>query len=169
MKPFLRSKLVLTVTTLVLIAAGTLTMLPRQQAAHAASGDWPTLLANNARTGFNGVETIINPTTAPHLKLRWTHSTAARITAEPIEANGMVYWGSWDGVEHASRLSDGTDVWTANLGAMTASCSHLPHGVMSTATVASVAINGVTTPVVFVGGGNNNFYALNANSGAIIW
>ena len=39
MKPFLKSKLVLTVTTLVLIAAGTLTMLPRQQAAHAASGD----------------------------------------------------------------------------------------------------------------------------------
>ena len=169
MKPFLKSKLVLTVTTLVLIAAGTLTMLPRQPAAHAASGDWPALLANNGRTGFNGAETIINPTTAPNLKLHWTHSTAGRITAEPIEANGMVYWGSWDGVEHASRLSDGTDVWTANLGAMTGSCSHQPHGVVSTATLAPVSINGVTTPVDFVGGGNNNFYALNASTAATIW
>jgi polyvinyl alcohol dehydrogenase (cytochrome) len=82
----------------------------------------------------------------------------------------MVYWGSWDGLEHASRLSDGTDVWTANLGTSTSNCSSLPFGVTSTANISSVPIGGVTTPVDFVGGGGNaTFYALNANTGAIIW
>ncbi|SRR5216684_2175225 len=60
--------------------------------AGATSGDWPTFLGNNARTGFNAAETIINPKTAPHLKLHWTHSTSSQISAEPVEVNGMVYW-----------------------------------------------------------------------------
>src|SRR5713101_4665851 len=62
--------------------------------AGATSGDWPTFLGNNARTGFNGAETIINPSTAHNLKLHWTQTVKARISAEPVEANGMVYWGA---------------------------------------------------------------------------
>ena len=123
MKPFLKSKLVLTVTTLVLIAAGTLTMLPRQQAVLAASDNWPTYMGNNERTSFNGAETTINPTSALHLKLHWKHKAAGRVTTQPIEANGLVYWGSWDGLEHATNPATGVDVWTANLGQSTATCS----------------------------------------------
>lgn len=137
---------------------------------HAASGDWSTFLANNERTGYNGAETIINPRTAPNLKLRWKHKAGGTISTQAIEANGMLYWGSWDGYEHASRLSDGTIIWTTNLGQTTDfSCSPPTLGVASTATVATISINGTMTPVVFVGGGNGNFYALNATTGAIIW
>src|SRR5256885_15567578 len=159
MKPFLRSRFVVALITLVVITAGSVALFPPQQSAHAAAGDWPTFLAGDTRSGFNGAETIINPTTASQLKLHWTHSTTLQISAEPVEANGMVYWGSWDGLEHASRVSDGTDVWTANLGAVTGNCSHKPHAVVSTATIAQVTINGVLTPVDFVGGGNNTLYA----------
>ncbi len=169
MKSLLRSRLVVALITLVVIAVGTVSLFPRQQPAHAAAGDWPTFLAGDTRSGFNGAETIINPSTASQLKLHWIHSTALQISAEPVEANGMVYWGSWDGIEHASRLSDGTDVWTTHLGAVTGNCSHKPHGVVSTATIAQVTINGVLTTVDFVGGGNNTLYALNASTGAIIW
>ena len=145
-------------------------IMPRQAAkAKTRAGDWPTFLESNARTGYNGAESIINPKTAPNLKIHWQNMAVGAISAQPIEANGMVYWGSWDGLEHASRLSDGKDVWTANLGQTQGDCVQRPRGVLSTATVASVKIGGKATPVVFVGGGDVQLYALNANTGAVIW
>jgi len=140
----------------------------RHQPARAQSGDWPTFLGNVGHTSFNGAETIINPSTAPNLKLLWSHKAGGSISTQPIVADGMLYWGSYDGLEHASSLSDGNDIWTANLGQST-DCRRQIHGVLSTATVASVLIRGVTTAVVLVGGGDANLYALDANSGAIIW
>lgn len=137
--------------------------------AYAKSGDWPTYMANNGRSGFNGAETIINPKSAPNLKLHWKIRAAGRVTTQPIVANGLVYWGSWDGLEHATNPTTGTDIWTANLGQSKPNCSKTKHGVLSSAAVTSVAIGGVTTPIVFVGGGNANLYALNANTGAVIW
>jgi len=191
MKGFLKPKLILPLVTVVLLTAaiavpllsGSISRLPtalsilsRQRTAHAASGDWPTFLFNRARSGFNGSETVINRNTAPHLKVHWTRKVGSSsngsniISAEPVEANGMIYWGDWGGVEHASRLSDGTDVWTAQLGTSTCSGGHTPRGVTSTATIATELIGGVSTPVNYVGGGANaTFYALNANTGAVIW
>ncbi len=164
------ARLFLTLMVVVMIGVGTFTMLTRHQAAHAATGDWQTFLFDNTRSSYNPAETIINRTTAAHLKLHWTRTIAAKISAEPIEVNGIAYWGSWDGLEHASRLSDGTDIWAANLGTTTGSCSTQPNGVASTANISSVPIGGVTTAVDFVGGGGNaTFYALNATTGAVIW
>ncbi len=156
---------------LLLIAFLALGPLRNAPAAGTTTTTWPTYLANNAHTSFNGAETVINPTTAPNLKLLWVHAFknyTNRITTQPIIANGMVYWGSWDGREHASRLSDGTDVWTANLG-QTQDCRSGNLGVLSTATIATISIGGTSQPVDFVGGGDNNLYALNANSGAVLW
>ena len=134
-----------------------------------SSGNWPTYLINNARSGFNGAETIINPTTAPKLKLHWTYTASGAISTQPVVVNGLIYWGSWDGDEHATNLS-GTQVWATNLGQTTDSnCTPPTVGVASTATVASVVINGTATLVDLVGGGNGQFYALNASTGAIIW
>ena len=170
MKRILRSPLVLTLIALILIGVGHFIVPARQQTVQAASGNWSTFLFDNTRSGFNGAETIINRQTAPNLKVHWTHTNSSTVSAEPVEANGLLYWGSWDGVEHASRLSDGTDVWTAPLGTSVGSCVTTPHGIASTATIASEVIGGVTTPVDYVGGGGNaTFYALNANTGAIIW
>src|SRR5439155_4087895 len=119
MKCFLKPKLILPLVTVVLLTAaiavpllsGSISRLPtalsilsRQRTAHAASGDWPTFLFNRARSGFNGSETVINRNTAPHLKVRWTRMVGSNgshiISAEPVEANGMIYWGDWGGVEH---------------------------------------------------------------------
>jgi polyvinyl alcohol dehydrogenase (cytochrome) len=41
--------------------------------------------------------------------------------------------------------------------------------VASTATVGTITVNGTATEAVFVGGGDGNFYALNASTGAVIW
>lgn len=136
--------------------------------AWAASGDWPTYVFDNGRSGFNGSETIINSLTAANLKLKWIHTTASTISTQPTVANGVIYWGSWDGYEHATNL-DNSKLWALNLGTSAAACSQSPIGVASTATIATVPINGIMTSVDFVAGGNVTFYAINAKTRAVIW
>src|ERR1700730_4160032 len=82
---------------MVLVVTGVV-MYPKQPA-HAVSTDWPTFLGNNGRTGYNSIETAINPTTASSLKLNWKGTAPGKISSQPVVANGLVYWGSWDGVE----------------------------------------------------------------------
>src|SRR5690348_13760246 len=148
--------------------------LPLTGAGAQASGDWPTYLDNGARTGFNGAETIITPTTAPSLTLRWADHAGGPISAEPVVANGVVYYGSFDGHEYAVDAATGDPVWQSPpyLGQSTtgSGCnSPLTVGVASTATVGTITVNGTPTQAVFVGGGDGNFYALDASTGAVIW
>ncbi len=137
--------------------------------AKASSSNWVTYMGNNERSGFNAAETVINPSSVQNLKLHWKLKAAGKVSTQPVAANGFVYWGSWDGLEHATNPATGTDAWTVNLGQSSSMCDQTVHGVLSTATVASVSIGGVTTPVVYVGGGNAHLYALNANTGSVIW
>lgn len=160
-------------SSLAFIIAGFIVMIPRSEPAYAAAGDWSTYLGNNKRSGFNMAETTINVTSAPNLKLHWSYQAGGyisvnSISVQPVEANGLVYWGSWDGIEHATNLN-GAQVWQTGLGyTYDQQCNNLV-GVASAATVAPLTIGGIVTPVLFVGGGNGNFYALNANTGTIIW
>jgi polyvinyl alcohol dehydrogenase (cytochrome) len=137
-------------------------------AARAQARDWSTFLWDDGHSGFNSTETVITPASAPNLKVHWSIQAAGHVSAQPIVANGMLYWGSYDGLEHASSLVNGTDIWTANLGQAT-DCRGRVNGVLSTPTVASALIGGVMTPVVIVGGGDAKLYALNADTGKPIW
>jgi hypothetical protein len=93
--------------------------IPTMLKARAASGDWTTYMADNGRSGYNPTETVINPSTAPLLKLKWIHTTAGTISTQPVEANNLIYWGSWDaGNEHATSLTN-AHVWTNQLGTTT--------------------------------------------------
>ena len=131
-------------------------------------GDWSTYLLDNEHTGFNEAETTINPTTAPQLKLHWMYHAKDAISTQPVVAYGMIFWGSWDGLEHGTDLN-GHEVWSVNLGTTSHKQCNPTIGVASTAAVAPVTIDGITTQVVFVGGGNAHFYALNASNGQILW
>jgi glucose dehydrogenase len=147
------------------VAAG----LPLSGAEAQAAGDWPTYLNNEGRTGFNGVETVITPSTAPSLIRLWAGHAGGAVSAEPVQAGGVVYYGSWDGHEYAVDAGTGTQLWQSPyLGQSSpATCTSPPTvGVASTATVGSITVNGAATQVVFVGGGDGNFYALNASTGA---
>jgi outer membrane protein assembly factor BamB len=77
----------------------------------------------------------------------------------------MVYLGSWDGNEHAYDLT-GSQIWTTKLGT-THSCGAVI-GIASTATAAVIKRDGVSTPALFVGGGDGKFYALDALKGTIL-
>lgn len=146
----------------------TLVMNMSATSVFAQSTDWPTFMGSNARTDYNSSETAITRKTAPNLKLHWSVKAGGAVSTQIIEANGLLYWGSGDGLEHATNPSTGIDVWTTNLGQTSGKCVQ-NQGVTSSATVANVNLNGQMTPVAFVGGGNAQLYALNGNTGAIIW
>ena len=102
----------------------------------AIAGNWPTYMANREHSGFNETETIINATSVPNLKVHWTFKGGGMIFSQPVIANRMVYWGSWDGYEHATNLNGGS-IWQQNLGQTTSNCgTTAPYGVISTAAVA---------------------------------
>jgi len=127
-----------------------------------SAGDWTTYGNNNARTNFNPAETTITPSTAPLLKQKWDHLAGNGVSDQAVTMNGVVYWGSWDGYAHATNISNNARIWSTFIGRTTdSSCNPPQVGVASTPTV----VGGV----VFVGGGNANFYALNASNGSIIW
>ena len=106
MKGYIRSKCIEFLMALVIITISSFTLLPRPQVAYASAGDWPMYLLGAQRSGFNSSETIINPSTASSLKVHWSRLVTSQISVEPVEvaALGMVYWGSWDGLEHGSRI-----------------------------------------------------------------
>ena len=131
----------------------------------AAAGDWTAYVNNQQRTGFNNAESTISTSNVSNLAVKWSQYTAKGISDQPIEVGGVVYWGSWDGYFHAFTTSGG-HVWDTQIGTTTdASCDPTETGVASTA---AFGMSG-STPAIFVAGGNAHFYALNANTGAILW
>lgn len=132
-------------------------------------GDWPGYLLGNG--SYNAGETRITNQTVPALHQVWTEHAQGGVTAQPVVVDGVVYWGSWDGYEHATTI-DGRRVWSTFLGVNNDAadgCDPDSAGVASTATIAPLTINGQTMLVDLVGGGDSSLYALNAANGHILW
>ncbi len=66
------------------------------------SNDWTGYLRGGDHSGINKNEANINPNTAPQLKLHWVAPADNRIFSQPVVSNGLIYWGSGDGLEHAT-------------------------------------------------------------------
>ncbi|MEO7002618.1 MAG: hypothetical protein ABI274_12590, partial [Ktedonobacterales bacterium] len=139
----------------------------------ANSSNWTTYGFNNGRSNYNPHETVITPTTAPTLKVQWRNQTVGRMTSQALVSNGAVYWGTWDGYEHAVTTSN-APLWSTFLGTSILGCSAATKpptsgtvniGVADTGTLATVN----NLPMLFVAGGDSAFYALNAQTGAILW
>src|SRR5712691_6424937 len=136
----------------------TLVVAPLTRAA-----DWPMYLGDVTHNGFAAGESVINAQTAPSLAVKWSVPTSSTISVQPTVAGGRVYWGTWDGHERATTRS-GAPVWTASLGTTNGGCGGT-YGILSSATVATIG-RGET---VFVGGGDGQFYALDAATGTVVW
>jgi polyvinyl alcohol dehydrogenase (cytochrome) len=83
--------------------------------------------------------------------------------------DGVVYWGDWNGIEHATTTS-GKSLWATSIGVAPrpAACPFKQLGTIGVVSSATVGkINGKTA--LWVGGGNGSMYALNASTGAVIW
>ena len=125
------------------------------------AADWPSYGHDAQRTGVSA-DTTLSPANASQLTVRWKFKTGGVIASSPTVVNGVAYVGSWDGYEYALNAANGTLIWRTNLGITSApNCNPTAAGVTSVATVQ----NGV----VYVGGGDAYWYALNASTGAVLW
>ncbi|WP_165423679.1 PQQ-binding-like beta-propeller repeat protein [Ktedonosporobacter rubrisoli] len=146
--------------------------MPLGLTAQAAATNWPTFMGSNAHTGYNASETVLTASVARQVKVHWKDHAGGSISSQPVIVNGAIYWGSWDGYEHATDLN-GHQRWQTFLGKTTPpasqGCTPASAGVSGTATVADISIKGHMTPVVLVSGGNSHFYALDATNGKVLW
>ena len=126
-----------------------------------AAGDWPMYLQNVARHAANAYEHLISVKNAPHLIRHWVNQTGGPIAAQPVESDGKVYFGSWDGYEYAANVTTGNVTWKTFLGQTQCGRHGASYGVSSTPTVQ----NGV----VYLGGGGPYWYALSAATGKVLW
>src|SRR5438046_2592411 len=81
----------------------------------ASAEDWTTYLGDSWRTSFNAAESILTPSNVAQLKLKWSQFAADGVSVQPVEANDVVYWGSWDGYEHAFTTA-GVHLWDTQIG-----------------------------------------------------
>jgi outer membrane protein assembly factor BamB len=161
------------VTPMVLLLSGALvpvdTGIPSHSAPRAvlvpqqpAPGDWPAYLHDAARSSSNTADHSLNVTSAANLTLRWKFTTNGTVAASPIVVRGTVFIGSWDGYEYALNASTGAEQWATFIGkSVKSTCMPPALGVTSTATWHQ--------GVVYVGGGDGYWYALNARNGSILW
>ena len=107
--------------------------------------NWATYLNNNGRSGYDGLNAL-TPSLAPKLLQHWKYQAGSPISTQPVVFNGAIYWGSWDGYEHASDLN-GKELWKTNLGKTThgSFCQPSSVGIASTATITTLLIGGKST------------------------
>lgn len=165
-------------TGLLALAAGSLALLvpalgqsnASQSSTGGSSSTTPVLTTTTTtRGGTPAAEVQRVPSSPAMLTPAWTARAKGPVTVQPTLDAGVIYWGSWDGYEHATSAS-GTQLWRTFLGTTQApQCNPAQAGVASAASVGTVTVNGKPTRLIFVGGGDAQLYALDAHSGAIVW
>ncbi len=114
---------------------------------------------------MNGVadgEMTISRDTASRFQLRWSRKLNGPIGSAPSIAHGKVYIGDWGGFEWALDAATGDVIASADLGKTSAGhCNPAVLGISS-----SPAIEGKT---VYLAGGDDGFYALDADNLSIKW
>ncbi|HEX8994998.1 MAG TPA: PQQ-binding-like beta-propeller repeat protein [Ktedonobacterales bacterium] len=141
--------------------AATVALAHGNSAAYSIYDDWPMYQHDIQRSGASGAA-IIGPMDMPQLRPQWTYQTGSGLVAEPAIVSGVAYVGSWDGYEYAINTSTGQVIWKTFLGTTSVpGCFPFNAGVSSSATVQ----NGM----VYVGGGDSYWYALNASDGTVAW
>ena len=97
------------------------------------------------------------------LRPDWTVQTRGSIGARPVERNGVVFAGSWDGREYAIRARTGRVLWKRSLGTTSSErCAHYKTIGITSAPIFSGGL-------AFLGGGNAYGYALDTATGRVRW
>jgi polyvinyl alcohol dehydrogenase (cytochrome) len=150
-----------------LIAGGLLVVLAgcSEEGAPAKPAAATAYLGNLARTGFYGPQSAPELNAVQSLKLAWILKAGDTISSQPVVANGLLYWGSWDGYEHAATLN-GSESWRTYVGRTPDTVCSPPSAGPAGAAIATTS-NG--KPVLYIGGGNADVLALNALTGEVIW
>lgn len=123
--------------------------------------DWPMYLADPERSA-GSTETILSTANVSRLTPLFTVKLGGEIASSASVVAGVAYVGAWDGYEYSIDLATGTIRWKTFLGiTVDKACAPSILGVSSAAAV----VDGT----VYLGGGDDYWYALDAASGAVRW
>ena len=139
---------------------------------NAVSTAWGDFGFGPGHTRENTAETILSPTTAGKLNLKWTATTnivvkntgcgAPANVSSPVSANGMVYYATDDGYLNAYDALTGTLKWQFNSNTTFPNCSSpLVDPATGMVFFGTVGYNGAGDPTPF--------FALDAQTGALKW
>ncbi len=147
---------------LIVLSALALPPLLSHAESSVTTDDWPTSLHDVMRTSASN-DTTFSTTNIVQLVKAWSFKTGGIVASSPTVTGGTAYFGSWDGYEYAVDATSGVQKWKTYLGVTTPNSYRNPDhlGISSAAAVQ----NGV----VYVGGGDSYWYALDATSGAVLW
>ena len=107
--------------------------------------------------------------------LKWKFKTGSRVTSSPAVADGVVYFESYDGNFYAVDANSGKEKWRFQTGGERRFAAKHLHGVQPASEtmpdpfdvyLSSPAMVGDT---VYFGSGDQNVYALDAQSGKLKW
>src|SRR5262245_16120423 len=78
--------------------------------------EWPVPNHDEQNSRTNPAETHISPDNVAGLAPRWHVDGLSAVTGTPVVVDGVAYFGDWSGVFHARRTTDGTEIWSRQLG-----------------------------------------------------
>src|SRR6266705_6547583 len=124
--------------------------------------DWSMYLHDPQRTAATD-ERVLSTKNVGQLSKLWTFKTGGTIAASAAVVGGTVYVGSWDGYEYALDQITGKLKWKTFLGITKPRpvCNPPQAGVTSSAAIQD--------GVLYVGGGDAYWYALDTKTGAVLW
>lgn len=156
-----RPALLLLATLLLAAGLQSVAGVVSRPAAAAASQDWPMFLHDSARTNAT-TDATLSTGNAALLQLKWKFATGGPIATSISIVGTTAYVGSWDGYEYAINTTTNTLQWKTYLGITNdPGCSPATIGLTSSAAI----VNGV----LYVGGGDAYWYALDPATGAVLW
>ncbi len=126
-------------------------------AATSSPGDWTQYLRDNMQR-WNPYETVLGVNNVSGLKLKWQNPLGGGNSSEPVVANGVVYFGTYNNsgphpeiILYALNAITGAELWNfPTEGNLTSSPA-------------------VANGVVYIGSTGGTVYAVNASTGAELW
>src|SRR5258708_5712142 len=127
-----------------------------------AHSEWPKYCGNLSMTGTAQAAGILSTKTAPFYTLLWKARLGGPVASQPTVAGDLVYIGDWSGTEWALDVTTGATFARTSLGTTTApQCDPSTIGITSSAAI----WNGI----LYVAGGDDAFYGLNAQTLEVLW
>jgi outer membrane protein assembly factor BamB len=134
----------------------------RRRPTRGPDNDWPRYCASNSMSGVATGEQILSTGTVANLHLVWSRTLSGPVASAPSVARGKVYIGDWGGNEWALDAADGEVIASIDLGQTKNDlCNPAILGVTSSANIVD--------NIAYVAGGDDAFYALNADDLSVIW
>ena len=132
---------------------------------HTYADNWTMYLRDTAHTSFNANESQVDKTNVMSFVPSWTYTHWDWLIASAVSIkDGTVFFGDWQGYFHAISSRDGAELWSQYVGLSAPGAS--PDCSPALGVSSQPAVVG---DVVYVGGGDSAVYALDRNSGNVLW